>query len=182
MTAITLDNDSDDQLGHAKLTELMKVKKRIFLSSNRFFYNVEKLDLIQGTSPEVQYRLKCGLSGLNKTSSQLLRNSGDKMISSTSSTLQNANKQLETLSRKVGRRCQFGKRKSNTSFSGRYPSDSCDRITRHRRIFQEVVCPPCGCHVDYADAFVVLLFVVESGGNGGAARRRDVRTQGAVIY
>jgi len=90
ITGVTIkDSDSPDsasngaetdteQLGHARLTELMKA-----------------------SPPEVQYRLKCGLSGLSKASSQLIRSSsvGEKMP--TTSTLQNANKQLETLSRKV---------------------------------------------------------------------------------
>jgi len=79
ITAIAIDQESEDQqFGQAKLTELIK-----------------------NTPPEVQYRLKCGISGLNKASSQMLRNSnvGDKMP--TTSTLQNANKQLETLSKKV---------------------------------------------------------------------------------
>jgi len=83
ITAITIpaaadDNAAPDDFSQTKLTELMK-----------------------STTPEVQLRLKCGISGLNKVSSQMLRNSsvGDKMP--TTSTLQNANKQLETLSKKV---------------------------------------------------------------------------------
>jgi len=76
------DSSGEDPLGHNKLTELMKT-----------------------TTPEVQCRLKCGLSGLSKASSQMIRNAaavagvGEKMP--TTSTLQNANKQLETLTRKV---------------------------------------------------------------------------------
>jgi len=82
VTGVTLKEDvpdGEEDLGHAKLTDLMK-----------------------SSTPEIQYRLKCGLSGMSKASSQLIRSTAVAEKMPTTSTLQNANKQLESLTKRVG--------------------------------------------------------------------------------
>lgn len=80
VTAITLEEDTDEHLPQSKLNELLK--------NNR---------------PEAQYRLRCSLSGNQiKVATTSRSGSGNaKEISPTSSTLASANKQLENLSKKV---------------------------------------------------------------------------------
>ena len=100
--------DGEEDLGHAKLTDLMKVGV-VFLLTQRVKFEdlspmhlaTEPLLFLQSSTPEIQYRLKCGLSGMSKASSQLIRSTavGEKMP--TTSTLQNANKQLESLTKRV---------------------------------------------------------------------------------
>merc|ERR1712038_2054156 len=79
VTAITLEDDSDELLPQSKLNELLK--------NNR---------------PEAQYRLRCSISGNQLKLAPPSRLQGNaKEISPTSSTLASANKQLENLSKKV---------------------------------------------------------------------------------
>jgi len=78
VTAITLEEDSEDYFSQSKLNELLKTNR-----------------------PEAQYRLRCSLSGNQHKLATPLQRSGVKEISPTSSTLASANKQLENLSKKV---------------------------------------------------------------------------------
>jgi len=80
VTAITLEEDSEEYFSQSKLNELLKTNR-----------------------PEAQYRLRCSLSGNQHKLALTARHasSGIKEISPTSSTLASANKQLENLSKKV---------------------------------------------------------------------------------
>ena len=80
VTAITLEDDSEDYFSQSKLNELLKTNRR-----------------------EAQYRLRCFLSGNQHKLASTAKHSGSgvKEISPTSSTLASANKQLENLSKKV---------------------------------------------------------------------------------
>jgi len=80
VTAITLEEDADENPSQSKLNELLK--------NNR---------------PESQYRLRCTLTGtqFKSTQNNRLQSGSGKEITPTSSTLASANKQLENLSKKV---------------------------------------------------------------------------------
>ena len=113
VTAITLEDESDENLSQSKLAELLKVLinfKFWQIPKTVHYYSILCFALVhmfsfQNNRPEAQYRLRCSLSSIHlKASSSRLQIGGAKEISPTSSTLASANKQLENLSKKVRKR------------------------------------------------------------------------------